>query len=83
MVEVTNSDMAVANRKLHFNVAIVPIWWDEKNDDKCGQWSKKAALSFKEELEREGVEAGESNDGWIGKRGTHEATTMYENYDRE
>ncbi|KNG45748.1 hypothetical protein TW65_07494 [Stemphylium lycopersici] len=38
MVEVTNSDMAVANRKLHFNVAIVPIWWDEKNDDKCGQW---------------------------------------------
>jgi hypothetical protein len=83
IVEKSNSDMAFANRGMHFNAAIAPLWRDEKNDAACRQWSRDVALLFKEELQRGGAETGESNDGWIGKRGSHGATMVYGNYDRK
>jgi hypothetical protein len=83
IVEVTNSDMAFANRGRHFNVAVAPLWWDQNNDQKCRQWSRDVALMFKNELQRGGAEAGKSKDGWIGKRGSHGATMVYGNYDRK
>ncbi|KAI4621293.1 uncharacterized protein J4E87_006921 [Alternaria ethzedia] len=82
IVEVTNSDMAFANRGRHFNAAVAPLWWDQENDQKCRQWSRDVALLFKNELQRGGAEAAASNDGWIGKRGSHGATMVYGNYDQ-
>lgn len=83
IIEVPNSAMAFANRGRHFNSAIAPLWWDEKNDQICRQWSRDVAKLFKVELERGGAETGQSNDGWIGKRGEHGATMVYGNYDRK
>jgi hypothetical protein len=83
IIEVSNSAMAFANRGRHFNSAIAPLWWDEKNDEVCRQWSRDVAKMFKGELERGGAETGASEDGWIGKRGKHGATMVYGNYDRE
>jgi hypothetical protein len=83
IVKVTNSEMAFANRGRHFNAAVAPLWWDEKNDQSCRQWSRDVALLFKKELQRGGAETGESKDGWIGKRGSHGATMVYGNYDRK
>jgi hypothetical protein len=83
IIEVSNSDMAFANRGRHFNSAIAPMWWDEKNDQVCRQWSRDVAKMFKAELERGGAETGGSGDGWIGKRGEHGATMVYGNYDRK
>lgn len=82
LVAVTNFDTAFANRGLHFNAAVAPLWWDEKNDQECRQWSRDVTLLFKHELQRGGAETGESNDGWIGKKGSHGATMVYGNYDR-
>ncbi|KAL5114013.1 hypothetical protein ACEQ8H_008118 [Pleosporales sp. CAS-2024a] len=82
IIEVPNTAMAFANRGRHFNTAIAPLWWDEANDEACRQWSRDVAKLFKAELERGGVETGESNDGWIGKRGEHGATMVYGNYDQ-
>jgi hypothetical protein len=82
-IEVSNSAMAFANRGRHFNLAIAPLWSDEANDKVCRQWSRDVAKLFKAELERGGAETGQSEDGWIGKRGEHGATMVYGNYDRE
>ncbi|CAN9123568.1 unnamed protein product [Alternaria alternata] len=82
LVAVTNSDTAFANRGRHFNVAVAPLWWDEKNDPKCRQWSRDVALLFKKELQRSGAETSDNKDGWIGKRGSHGATMVYGNYDQ-
>jgi hypothetical protein len=82
-IEVPNSAMAFANRGRHFNVAIGPLWSNEANDEICRQWSRDVAKLFKAELERGGAETGQSEDGWIGKRGEHGATMVYGNYDRE
>jgi hypothetical protein len=59
------------------------LWWDEKNDPKCRQWSRDVALLFKKELQRSGAETSENKEGWIGKRGSHGATMVYGNYDRK
>lgn len=83
IIEVPNSAMAFANRGRHFNSAIAPLWWDKSNDEVCRQWSRDVAKLFKAELERGGAETGQSEDGWIGKRGEHGATMVYGNYDRE
>lgn len=83
IIEVPNSATAFANRGRHFNTAIIPLWYDEKNDAACRQWSRDLAKSFKDELERGGAEVASSEDGWIGKRGEHGATMVYGNYDRK
>ena len=83
IIEVPNSAMAFANRGRHFNIAIAPLWWDEANDAVCRQWSRDVAKLLKAELERGGAETGQSEDGWIGKRGEHGATMVYGNYDRK
>jgi FAD/FMN-containing dehydrogenase len=83
IVEKSNSDMAFANRGRHFNAAVAPLWREGKNDAACRQWSRDVALLFKQELQRGGAETGTSNDGWIGKRGSHGATMVYGNYDRK
>jgi hypothetical protein len=83
IIEVPNTAMAFANRGRHFNSAISPLWWDKANDEVCRQWSRDVAKLFKAELERGGTETGESNDGWIGRRGEHGATMVYGNYDRK
>lgn len=83
ILKTSNSAMAFANRGRHMNTAIAPVWWDAKNDEVCRQWSRDVAKLFKAELERGGADTGSSKDGWIGKRGTHGATMVYGNYDRE
>jgi hypothetical protein len=83
IIEVSNSAMAFANRGRHFNIALAPLWNDPANDVVCRQWARDVAQMLKAELARGGAETGQSEDGWIGKRGEHGATMVYGNYDRK
>jgi hypothetical protein len=77
IIEVPDSAMASASRGCHFHVALAPLWNDTAHDVVCRQWARDVAQMLKAELERGGAEMGQSEDGWIGKRGEHGAKMVY------
>ena len=69
-----------ANRGLHLNGMICPIWTDPKNDARCRTWAREMNELFKKELEEfGGRETGEGEvASVVGKK---RATQFYGNYD--
>lgn len=56
----TNKDMAFANRGMHLNGLVCPLWNDAANDDACRQFARDLEAMFGEELER-AKKAGETD----------------------
>jgi len=71
-----NQDMAFANRGLHLNGMIAPIWTDPATDPICRQWARDVAEMFKAELRRSQEESGVV-------KGNHGPSMVYGNYDRK
>ncbi|KPI40358.1 6-hydroxy-D-nicotine oxidase [Cyphellophora attinorum] len=71
-----------ANRGLHFNGMICPIWTDPKNDQTCRLWAREMNEMWKKELEEHSSKevggGGEAPASVVGKK---RATQFYGNYD--
>lgn len=82
-IKVNNLDAgSFANRGLHLNGMICPIWTDPANDQKCRTWARKMNEQFKKELEDYGgKETGEGKELPATIVGKKRATQFYGNYD--
>ena len=69
-----------ANRGMHGNGMICPIWTKPENDQQCREWARMMNEHFKKELDRQGEETGPSEEV-ATMRGTKRATQFYGNYD--
>lgn len=70
-----------ANRGMHFNGMICPIWTKPENDQQCRQWARTMNEHFKKELELHGKKTGPS-DEVATVRGKKGALMAYGNYDQ-
>jgi hypothetical protein len=60
IVKVPHSAMSFANRGWHQNALVGPFWDNEKDDEKCRRWLPHMSGLFKRELERQGIQNGNS-----------------------
>lgn len=80
---VSRDNGSFANRGLHLNGMICPIWTKAENDASCRQWARDLNEVFKKELEFNNQNTGDGVDGGVGVRGDKGAVLLYGNYDRK
>ena len=69
-----------ANRGMHGNGMICPIWTKPENDQQCREWARMMNEHFKKELEEQGQKTGPSEEV-ATVRGKKRGTQFYGNYD--
>ncbi|KAK5940129.1 hypothetical protein PMZ80_007547 [Knufia obscura] len=78
-----SSKGSFANRGLHMNALICPIWHHAEKDQECRQWARDLNERFKQELEKQNVETSEGGAaGGVAPRGKKGAVLLYGNYDQ-
>lgn len=70
-----------ANRGMHLNGLIMPMWSKAGNDQLCRQWARDMSNCFKEEIEVHGLTASKGVEGGASIRGKKGAVLLYGNYD--
>ncbi|KAI7372242.1 hypothetical protein KC336_g20700 [Hortaea werneckii] len=71
-----------ANRGLHLNGLIMPMWSKADNDQLCRQWARDMSNRFKREIEVHGLPPSKGIEGGASVRGNKGAVLLYGNYDQ-
>ncbi|KAI7284135.1 hypothetical protein KC345_g2455 [Hortaea werneckii] len=71
-----------ANRGLHLNGLIMPMWSKMENDQLCRQWARDMSNRFKREIEVHGLPPSKGIEGGASVRGNKGAVLLYGNYDQ-